>query len=44
MRPKVEVVWLTLRLFLEVRISARAVCRVLHLLAPQLGIHQAPCV
>jgi hypothetical protein len=42
-RPKVDVVWLGLRLFLEVRISFRAVCRVLSLLADDLGIHKAPC-
>jgi hypothetical protein len=41
--PKVDVVWLSLRLFLEVRISFRAVCRVLSLLAAELGIHKAPC-
>jgi hypothetical protein len=41
--PKVDVVWLALRLFLEVRISFRAVCRVLSLLAVELGIHKAPC-
>jgi len=41
--PKVDVVWLSLRLFLEVRISFRAVCRVLSLLATELGIHKAPC-
>ncbi len=42
-RPKVEVVWLALRLFLEVRISFRAVSRVLSLLAADLGITKAPC-
>ena len=42
-RPKVDVVWLALRLFLEVRISFRAVCRVLSLLAVDLGINKAPC-
>jgi hypothetical protein len=42
-RPKVDVVWLSLRLFLEVRISFRAVCRVLSLLAAELGILKAPC-
>ena len=42
-RPKVDVVWLALRLFLEVRISFRAVCRVLSLLAADLGINKAPC-
>jgi len=42
-RPKVDVVWLCLQLFLEVRISFRAVCRVLSLLAPALGIKKAPC-
>ncbi len=40
---KVDVVWLALRLFLEVRISFRAVCRVLRLLAADLGITKAPC-
>ena len=42
-RSKVDVVWLCLQLFLEVRISFRAVCRVLSLLAPALGITKAPC-
>ena len=42
-RPKVDVVCLALRLFLEARISFRAVCRVLRLLAADLGIHKAPC-
>ncbi len=42
-RPQVDVVWLCLQLFLEVRISFRAVCRVLSLLAPALGITKAPC-
>ena len=42
-RPKVDVVWLALRLFLEVRISFRAVCRVLSLLAADLGLNKAPC-
>jgi hypothetical protein len=42
-RPKVDVVWLALRLFLEVCISFRAVCRVLRLLAAALGINKAPC-
>ena len=42
-RPKVDGVWLALRLFLEVRISFRAVCRVLSLLATDLGFHKAPC-
>ena len=42
-RPKVDVVWLALRLFLEVRISFCAVCRVLSLLAADLGINKAPC-
>jgi hypothetical protein len=41
--PKVDVVWLSLRLFLEVRISFRAVCRVLSVLAAQLGLQKAPC-
>jgi hypothetical protein len=42
-RPQVDVVWLCLQLFLEVRISFRAVCRVLSLLASALGIKKAPC-
>jgi len=42
-RPKVDVVWLSLRLFLEARISFRAVARVLSLLASTLGIKRAPC-
>ncbi len=42
-RPKVDLVWLALRLFFEVRISFRAVCRVLSLLACELGIQKAPC-
>ena len=42
-RPKVDVVWLSLHLFLEARISFRAVCRVLSLLASALGITRAPC-
>jgi len=42
-QPKVDVVWLTLRLFLEARISFRAVSRVLTLLACALGIKRAPC-
>jgi hypothetical protein len=42
-RPQVDVVWLALRLFLETRISFRAVCRVLTLLACALGIKRAPC-
>jgi len=42
-RAKVDVVWLCLQLFLEVRISFRAVCRVLSLLAPALGLTKAPC-
>ena len=42
-RPKVDVVWLSLRLFLEVRISFRAVSRILHVLAADLGIERAPC-
>lgn len=41
-RPQVDVVWLSLHLFLEARISFRAVCRVLRLLAPALGIKRAP--
>jgi hypothetical protein len=42
-RPKVEVVWLCLHLFLEVRISFRAVCRVRSLRSAELGIQKAPC-
>jgi len=42
-RPQVAVGWLSLHLFLEARISFRAVCRVLRLLAPALGIKRAPC-
>lgn len=42
-RSKVDVVWLCLRLFLEARISFRAVCRVLSLLACAFGIKRAPC-
>ena len=42
-RPKVDTVWIALRLFLEVRISFRAVSRVLSLLAADLGITKAPC-
>ena len=40
---KVDLVWLALRLFLEARISFRAVARVLGLLAEVLGIKKAPC-
>jgi hypothetical protein len=42
-RPQVEVVWLGLPLFFAVRISCRAVCRVLTLLGPALGRPKAPC-
>ena len=42
-RPKGEVVHLALQLFLEARISFRAVSRVLALLALTLGIKKAPC-
>jgi len=42
-RPKVDVVYLALRLFLEARIGFRAVSRVLTLLALALGINRAPC-
>lgn len=41
--PKVDAIWLALRLFLEVRISFRAVSRVLSLLAAWLGLAKAPC-
>jgi hypothetical protein len=42
-RLKIDVVWLSLHLFLQARISFRAVCRVLSLLALELGIKRAPC-
>jgi hypothetical protein len=42
-RPKVEVVFLALQLFLVARIGFRAVSRVLSLLAWALGIKSAPC-
>jgi len=42
-RPKVEVVHLALQLFLEARLSFRAVSRVLALLVGVLGIRKAPC-
>jgi hypothetical protein len=42
-RPKVDVVYLALQLFLVARIGFRAVCRVLSLLACALGIKRAPC-
>lgn len=42
-RSKVDVVHLALQLFLEARISFRAVSRVLALLAWALGIQKAPC-
>src|SRR5713226_461214 len=42
-RPKVEVVHLALQLFLEARISFRAVSRVLTLFAGALGMAKAPC-
>jgi len=41
--PKVDVVWLSLRLFVEAHIGFRAVSRVLSLLAQALGIQKAPC-
>jgi hypothetical protein len=40
---KVDLVWLALRLFVEVRISLRTVSRVLPLLAEGCGITKAPC-
>jgi len=43
MHHKVDLVWLALRLFLEVRISFRAVSRVLRLLAEGCGLKNAPC-
>lgn len=42
-RPKVEVIHLALQLFLEARISFRAVSRVLVLVAGVLSIRKAPC-
>jgi len=42
-RAKVDVVHIALQLFLEARLSFRAVSRVLVLLARALGIQQAPC-
>jgi hypothetical protein len=42
-RPKVDMVHIALQLFLEARISFRAVSRVLVLLALALGIQKAPC-
>src|SRR5882672_11433826 len=42
-RPKADVVYLALQLFLEARISFRAGSRVLALLAWALGIQKAPC-
>lgn len=42
-RLKIDVVWLSLHLFLTARISFRAVCRVLSLLASELGIKWVPC-
>jgi hypothetical protein len=42
-RPKVDVVYLALQLFLEARLGFRAVSRVLTLLALALGITRAPC-
>jgi hypothetical protein len=43
LRPTVDLVWLALRLFFEARVSFRAVCRVVSLLAGELGIKKAPC-
>ena len=42
-RPKVDVVYLALQLFLVARIGFRAVSRVLTLLALALGLKRAPC-
>ncbi len=42
-RPKVDLVHWALQLFLVARIGFRAVCRVLSLLAPVLGINTPPC-
>jgi hypothetical protein len=41
--PKVDVVWISLQLFVEAHISFRAVSRVLTLLTHVLGIKKAPC-
>jgi hypothetical protein len=41
--PKVDVVWISLQLFLEAHISFRAVARVLTLLSQALGLKKAPC-
>ena len=41
--PKVDVVWISLQLFLEAHISFRAVSRVLTLLTHALGLKKAPC-
>lgn len=40
---KVDVVWVALKLFVEARISFRAVSRVLHSLIAVLGLKRAPC-
>lgn len=42
-QSKVELVFLALELFLLARIGFRAVCRVLAVLAPQVGLAKAPC-
>ena len=42
-RPKVDVVYLALQLFLVARIGFRAISRVLTLLALPLGLKRAPC-
>ena len=42
-QSKVDGVWIALRLFLEGRISFRAVCRVMTLLANALGLQRVPC-
>src|SRR5207248_4526889 len=42
-RPKVDLVHWALQLFLVARIAFRAVCRVLSLLPPALGINTHPC-
>jgi hypothetical protein len=42
-RPQVDVVWLCLPLFVVVRLSFRAGCRVLPLLGPARGMPKAPC-
>jgi hypothetical protein len=40
---KVDLVFLALELFLQARIGFRAVCRVLAVMAPQVGLAKTPC-